>query len=66
MKPKPAKNLHQIPAYARALDAEPCQSCDGFSEGGSEKQGNLPILPITAQQALVERLRQLLGEEELD
>lgn len=63
-KPKAAKNLHQIPAYARALDAEPYQPFDGFSDGGSEKQGNLPTLSDQSPKAPVERSRHLLGEED--
>ena len=62
-KPKTAKNLHQIPARARALDTEPCQPFDGFSDGGSEKQGNLHLSHPRSPTALVERSRYLLGEE---
>jgi hypothetical protein len=64
-KPKTAKNLHQIPACARALDAEPCQPFDGFSDGGSEKQGNLHLWRARSPTALGERSRHLLSEEEL-
>lgn len=64
-KPKTAKNLPQIPACARALDAEPCQPFDGFSDGGSEKQGNLHLWRVRSPQVLVERSRHLLGEEEI-
>jgi hypothetical protein len=62
-KPKTAKNLLQIPACARALDAEPCQPFDGFSDGGSEKQGNRHLCRTRSPKALVERSRHLLGEE---
>jgi len=64
-KPKTAKNLHQIPAYARALDAEPCPPFDGFSDGGSEKQGNPHLWRVRSPKALVERASHLLGEEEI-
>jgi len=64
-KPKTAKNLPQIPACARALDAEPCQPFDGFSDGGSEKQRTLHLLRVRSPTALVERSRHLLGEEEI-
>ena len=63
-KPKTAKNPHQIPARARALDAGPCQPFDGFSDGGSEKQGKLPTLSDQSPKAPVERSRHLLGEED--
>ena len=62
-KPKTAKNLHQIPARARALDAEPCQPFNGFSDGDPEKQGKQPIFHTRSPIALIERSRHLLGEE---
>ena len=64
-KPKTAKNLLQIPACARALDAEPCQPFDGFSDGGSEKQGNLHLWRTRSTTAVAGRSRHLLGEEEI-
>ena len=48
------------------MDAEPYQPFNGFSYGGSEKQGNLAILRTRPPTALVERSRQLLGEEEIN
>jgi hypothetical protein len=47
------------------LDTEPCQPFDGFSDGGSEKQGNLHLCRTRLTTALVGRSRHLLGEEEI-